>query len=958
MPTLYVTIVSHTHWDREWYHPFQEFRLQLVDLIDQVLDILAADPDYHSFLLDGQTIVLEDYLEMRPQREDDLRRYIQSGRLLIGPWHILPDEFLVSPEATVRNLMLGNQVCQRFGAQMPIGYTPDPFGHIGQLPQILAGCGLEAAALQRGLSEEPAELWWEAPDGTRLLLIYLRAGYGNLAWAPLSPTAFIGAVERQIEKLAPHIHTPHLLLMNGTDHMLPQPELPRLIAAANDYFAGEIRLEHQTLPAYLAALRGALGAAPDLPVVHGELRSPQRHPLLPGVLSTRMWIKQRNHACQVTLERYAEPLTALVGELGGKNRRHELWRAWRYLIENHPHDSICGCSIDQVHEEMRTRFDWSEQIARKLAENALRELAAHINGTRLPKPPQASQAAPPTYSAVTAPDDAMLLVYNPLPGAASGRVEVEVPWAGAGRQYQVLDEQARPAAYRWLAARERIAEQRTLTQAELQAFVDQIESGFYAWRLIRDVRFWLEGTQARLEVVLPEYHTGEIGNFDELVKALRHDPAVQAVQQCHLTIYLAGKDKLALLAEDVPGVGYRAYRLNSVSGQASVHAISETSDTEIENEWFHIRANPQDGTLTLTDKVHGAVYVGLNRFEDGGDRGDEYTYCPPEHDLMVGAPAAPPQIRRLDEGALGQSLLISQVYELPAHLTPQREVRSEAKVSVQISSHVQLVAGVRRVGIQTRVDNHAQDHRLRVLFPTDIHSNRAIVDGHFDRLVRTPPPPADTRTWVEQPQPTAPQNAFVAVAEDQRGFLLAAKGLPEYELIETKEGAILALTLLRCVGWLSREDLATRPGHAGPELATPGAQCLGSSTFEYSFIPFGDDLNAAAHAAYAFQAPLQAVSAPLGNGTLPPSQRLLALEPSDLVLSALKPAETGEGFVVRFYNSSPAPVMGQVICALPVREAVLTNLLEQPISKPLPSPTVGVFALEVAPKKIITLHIR
>ena len=259
--------------------------------------------------------------------------------------------------------MLGALVCARFGARMPVGYTPDPFGHISQLPQILAGCGLEAAALQRGLADEPTALWWEAPDGTRLLTIYFRTGYGNFAWAPTTPDAFTRAVERQIDQLAPYAHTPHILLMNGTDHMLPQPELPGLIAAANERLAGRATLVHGTLADYVTTVRAHLGSGAVLPVIKGELRSSRRSPVLPGVYSARMWIKQRNHACEVALECYAEPISAIVRTVGGPDRSGEIWQAWRHLIENHPHDSICGCSVDQVHEEMRTRFDWSQQIA-------------------------------------------------------------------------------------------------------------------------------------------------------------------------------------------------------------------------------------------------------------------------------------------------------------------------------------------------------------------------------------------------------------------------------------------------------------------------------------------------------------------------------------------------------------------------------------------------------------------
>ena len=157
-------VISHTHWDREWYETFQQFRLRLVHLIDKLLVILEEDPDFKYFMLDGQTIVLDDYLLMRPENEEVLRKFIQSGRILIGPWHILPDMFLVSPEAHIRNLLEGARTTKKFGPKMPIGYIPDPFGHPGQTPQILKGFGLDVASLWRGVSgDKPAEMWWNLP---------------------------------------------------------------------------------------------------------------------------------------------------------------------------------------------------------------------------------------------------------------------------------------------------------------------------------------------------------------------------------------------------------------------------------------------------------------------------------------------------------------------------------------------------------------------------------------------------------------------------------------------------------------------------------------------------------------------------------------------------------------------------------------------------------------------------
>ncbi len=144
-----LTFVSHTHWDREWYQPFEEFRLRLVRLIDRLLDILDHDPAFRSYMLDGQTIVIDDYLAVRPDQEHRLQQHIHAGRLLIGPWHILPDEFLAGPESHIRNLLQGSATCARFGARMAVGNIPDPFGHISQLPQLLRGFDVAEAISTR-----------------------------------------------------------------------------------------------------------------------------------------------------------------------------------------------------------------------------------------------------------------------------------------------------------------------------------------------------------------------------------------------------------------------------------------------------------------------------------------------------------------------------------------------------------------------------------------------------------------------------------------------------------------------------------------------------------------------------------------------------------------------------------------------------------------------------------------
>src|SRR5574341_2169805 len=251
-------LVSHTHWDREWYLSFEQFRAMLVRMVDDLLDLLARDPEYKCFTLDGQTIVLEDYLAIKPERAEEIRRLVAQGRLLIGPWYILPDEFLVSGEATIRNLLFGRRISQQFGTEMKVGYIPDSFGHIAMMPAILKGFDIDNAVLYRGFGGEPeqttSEYWWQAPDGTRSLMIHLfRHGYSAGYFHQETPEQVLQRFDEIKNELDVRATTSQRLLMNGGDHHWPDPKLPQTLKLLRSNFAGDFR--HSTLPAYLAAVK-------------------------------------------------------------------------------------------------------------------------------------------------------------------------------------------------------------------------------------------------------------------------------------------------------------------------------------------------------------------------------------------------------------------------------------------------------------------------------------------------------------------------------------------------------------------------------------------------------------------------------------------------------------------------------------------------------------------------------
>ncbi|MGZ8513011.1 MAG: glycoside hydrolase family 38 N-terminal domain-containing protein, partial [Candidatus Limnocylindria bacterium] len=297
-----IHLVPHTHWDREWYRPFQSFRMQLVDLVDRVLDMLEAEPAF-AFTLDGQLATVDDYLEIRPEQEERLRRHAQSGRLALGPWQILMDEFLVSGETLVRNLEMGWARSEAFGGPMRIGYLPDMFGHVAQMPQILRRAGIEDAVVWRGVPSviDRHAFRWEAPDGSWVRAEYLPAGYGNAAGLFAVPAGVPAAAERFMEWARPWFGSDPVLAMYGTDHAAPVPELAGLVSRLNEVQQAS-SMEISTLATYVGS---APPLAADAPRWRGEMRSGARANVLMGVASARIDIKQAAGRAETLLERYA-----------------------------------------------------------------------------------------------------------------------------------------------------------------------------------------------------------------------------------------------------------------------------------------------------------------------------------------------------------------------------------------------------------------------------------------------------------------------------------------------------------------------------------------------------------------------------------------------------------------------------------------------------------------------------
>jgi alpha-mannosidase len=922
--TLYV--VPHTHWDREWYGSYQLFRTRLVRLMNKLLALLERDPEYRTFNLDGQTIILEDYLEIHPEKRATLERLIRERRLLVGPWYILPDEFLSSGESLIHNLLLGGQIARRFGHRMNVGYIPDTFGHIAQLPQILRGFGIDNAMHFRGL--DPAglksELWWQSPDGSRVLLHHLSniIGYSDSAVLDADPQRAAydlrAVAQYKAERAAAHV----LLALQGVDHAEAREDLPTILHVAEDLF-DDITFVHASLEEFWAALTDAVRDV-ELQTVYGELRDVPRSPggvnfLLHNVLSSRIDNKLQNARTLAALERWAEPWCALSWMQGiADYPQGHLWAAWRWLLQNHPHDSLGGCSVDAVHRQMATRFEWASEIADSLTEERFRLLAQSLD-----------------LSAVRD-DEIALLLFNAVPWDRDEVVTVDIDLPMHWLQKQALAALPKPRPITPDSPYADVLAARTRAEWAFGAPIMPMTTFRSVW--IRP----LDGEPIPVEIV-------DITDTT-IASALASGPR-GTMDVRRVRVHFRAQ---------MPACGYTAYAVSTDPKPVNWSPPS-VSPNVLENEYLRVQVHP-NGTFDLTDLESGQQFSGLGSFEDGGDCGDGYVFSPPPFDRVYTTHGAQPAIMRVGRGIGVQHVRIQYAWALPARLNDARQRRIDETILCPITVDLMLRQGSRRLELEVTIDNRVKDHRLRMLFPTDLADVERVHSAmQFDVIERpiTPVPIAPGNWWVEDPPQTFPQHGWTDLADGLgRGLCVISEGIHECAVLNTPRREI-ALTLLRAVGYLgARQDPTTIIGGAGPSIPTPEAQLQRTLTYRLALHPhtrrWQDD--EVWRMATEFLTPPRALTVERETGARPPQASWLRVSGRNVVLSAVKRAEEDEALIVRLFNPSNVPTEALLWLPRPIRAAALVDLQETLIEA-LPVEQTDQIRLTITPKQIVTLRL-
>lgn len=952
----------HTHWDREWYWSFEKYRTQLVSVARKIIEDLESGV-LSSFHLDGQTSAVEDILEVAPELGPRLKKLVKQGSLSVGPWYVLADQMLVSGESLVRNLDLGLRQSRQLGGAMMVGYCPDTFGHTQDMPRVLNGFGIKTAVVWRGvpLLERGPDFFWQAPDGSKVLACLLPDGYYQTAFhesaslgdeeaAPVLAgylKSFIEAGDEPTSRArsASALRATALVPVGG-DHLYPPADFERLARLSKGGLNG-CELAVVKLGDYLdGALEAATVPGALVRLIRGELRdnrSAKEHCqafMLAGVLSTRLYLKRQNRLGEWRLSRIAEPLLSLLawsGVVAYPSR--ELEHAWRLLLRNQPHDSICGCSVDEVHREMLTRYqglhDVIDVLDRQIREELISPGSHEWSGRR-------------------------------ASGESTGSGVADE--CGFGRLHMDLLDPAAPV------------EKLAVFNLSGSAVSAPVPFAF----AIPPERLGLASDGEPMDIPL-------MTDIEDLLG----DSGLVQIDTLSVETEVFGSVSKVPLYKDIclargwiwPGA-VPAFSVSLLSGGAESStparaAIVERSTSRLSNGCLTVSVDESGRVLVAAASDDGTVRdyeLGLG-FRDQGDGGDSYNFDPVYGDrepvarfksVAAGLPGPlSGSLRLVHEIDIPESVERSpdrsflagkkDVADMPALARSQRLVRHE------IHTEISLRRGVPLVFFETTWDNRSRDHRLEVVFDTGAPVTTTWSENHFslvERKIKKHSQALPVERAREAPLDRfACQRFFIA---NQQVFLNL--GLPEYGV----EGGSVSYTIMRAISMLSRKRLLTRGGGAGPHIPTPDGNCLGLNRVSYGWAPLPVASGSApgpAQIARAYElaelfegplwiSPLSAASS-VSDMVLDSDAgqfRAMSLDNPVVRLSALYSADGGESFLLRLLNTVESPAHCRLEIFLPHRKVELADLMGNR-QKSLRPGRDGVYTLEFRANELLTLKI-
>ena len=728
-----LNILHHTHWDREWYETFEEFRYKLRNGIRYIEDLLEKGI-IKCFFLDGQTMVIDDYKEIVSKEEfNKLKEFIKNGKIEIGPWYVLADEFLVGGEALIKNLELGIDIAKKLGSEYKIGYLPDTFGHISQMPQVLKGFGINNAIIWRGAVSKDFENNWIASDGSSVLTFVLPLFDGYFQ-TYMKQDDWEYRLEEYIKANKPYCRASEVLSMNGADHTYTSSNIGERIREFKKKNP-DVNVDEVLMSDYIKKFENFLAKSNII----GEQRNKNKIFTLPGVFSSRMYLKQANQRCEDSAINVLEFLNAWSN---GITKSDEFIKyIWKLLVQNHAHDSICGCSIDEVHEEMEVRFKKILSAIEQFKKSTLEELYPwdYINNEFVNNKLYLINNVPIK--------DNYIVESEIIVPKEADKGSISLKYNGKNIDFEILSRKEEEILFRDIK-------------------IEPYYSIVYKYK----VRFVME--------------------FD--------------------------------------GIESKIVNIDLINGN-EMKNILITENNEIENDYYKVQIN--DYGVKILDKKNNKWYYNQNIILSSLDAGDSYNYSPPKGDIISEA-----KVKEVGEcriSNISEEITFTYDLDLPLELSEDRSSGSDELTKVEISTKVKLIKGVNKILFETKINNTAKNHKLRIGFNLG-KCNKHYSDTAFDLVergvLRNQSFEVKEREELECNQHPTLSTIY---AND---FQLIHEGMQEYEVTEYKNEDYCFITAIRAVGDLSRRDLRTRGGGAGPGYKTPGAQCLREHVYSYGLV--------------------------------------------------------------------------------------------------------------------------
>lgn len=942
---LTMHVITGTHWDREWRHTAEQSKLRLMDLIDSIVGILENDPEYNSFILDGGTIVLEDYFTVRPEMKDKIKSLIENKKLFIVSWYTLPETYTVAPEALIRNLQMGTEMAKEYGGAMRTGYTATGYGQTSQLPQIYESFGIKTAMFYRGTNkyELPPLFKWQAKDGTQIFvhktwdevtrtnwyfyvydLIALGKGTKDLSFkydkknVPVhlcdnvlyekaikqtidepyfdkSEEGLKKALKNITDQALPYKIGDHVLALNIEDNAEPHPLHSEMVKSMNGV-SEDIEIIQDDMDTYMDTIM-AENEDKILHIHEGELRYEAvdlgSWSGLYGVThASRVKLKLINENAETNLINLAEPLASFASVYGEEYPYENLKRAWKGLLANHAHDSIVGCAVDRAHEDAMYGFSVAKTVSEEVMGRSLVSLFSKIDTSK-------------NFDKET---DFTIIFFNTLAQRRQAVVEVIIDLP------------------------------KDLSAAGLSDSVG-VGSGADAGMLFYDI-------------------VDANGNKVEYVELSAENIKMSVERKFDTATAFSAVRRRILMKVDVPMMGYATYALR-LREPEFVYKTKYLSDRELiandcgtmENEYLKVVLN-SNGTFTLIDKVNGKTYENMHYFTDEGQVGSAHKYVTPVRNPMITSHGLNAKITLKENTALRAVYKVELEMEIPAAATLDGRDRLHETVTMPIMYELTLEKGCKYLKVHTKLTNKARDHKLYVNFPTGIMSNFDYAESAFaveERSIRH----KDTGDNVEPFAPCHPMQNFCGVTDGKNGLAFFSGGLREYEIRDDSTRTI-AITLLRT----QRAYMTANPDMTPEEFDKyTGLHSFGELEYNYAIYPHTGSWvdGKVQQEAYDFKVGIKAIQGVPIDGIIPDTQSFISVDNDNIVLAAIKCAEDKDGLIVRLWNKSDENVKASISVSIPVNKVELTKMNEEKIEDI--SLADGKIAVNIAKHKIVTIKL-